>query len=251
MLGIPIIGSWQIGWLDILDIFIVTLIFYKIFRLIQGTRAQQMFLGLLVLILLSSLADSLQLNALGWIVNTFRTALVVLFIILFESELRRAFTLLGRNKLFRLFMKNESQVERQEIVEAVRIMSEKRIGALVVIQQEVGLKNYIETGNSLQAKLDAELLISIFTVPSPLHDGAAIIHKDEIIAARCILPLTQQNNLDPALGTRHRAALGMAEETDALIIVVSEESGAISIARDHHLEYNVKVEFLKKILEVV
>ena len=251
MFGIPIIGTWQIGILELLDIFIVTFIFYKIFQFIRDTRAQHVFMGIILLVLLSIVAEALQLNALGWIVKTFRTAWVVLFIILFQTELKRAFTLLGKYRFFKLFIKEKNAQEKQAIIEAVTVMSAKRIGALIVIQQDVGLKNYIETGNPLKAHLDAELLISIFTVPSPLHDGAVIINKDEIVAARCILPLSQRQDLDSALGTRHRAALGMAEETDALVIVVSEESGAISIAKDHILQYNVDIPILEKMIETL
>ena len=208
-------------------------------------------MGIVLLIVFSIVVEALQLNALGWIVRTFRTAWVVLFIILFQNELKRAFTLLGRYRFFKLFIKEESEQEKLAIIEAITIMSAKRIGALIVIQQDVGLKNYIETGNTLKAQLDAELLISIFTVPSPLHDGAVIISKDEIVAARCILPLTKRQDIDPRLGTRHRAALGMSEETDAFVIIVSEESGAISIAKDHTLQYNIDVPLLEKMVAVL
>jgi len=217
-------------YLDVIDIAIVAFAFYKMFMLVKGTRAAQMFAGLVLLVVASLVAQWFQLNALNWIVNSLKTVWVIAFVIIFQPELRKGLALIGQNRLFRPFIKVQEFGALGEILKAVEMMSEERIGALIAMEGDVGLRNYEETGTPMNAKVTAELLVTLFTPHSPLHDGAVIIRGLEAVAAGCILPLSQNPALPADLGTRHRAAVGLTEETDAVVIVVSEETGAISIA---------------------
>ncbi|RMH73995.1 MAG: TIGR00159 family protein [Gemmatimonadetes bacterium] len=246
---IPIIGSWRIGILDILDMLVVGFIVYRLLLLMQGTRASQMALGLLLLIFASVLAQLLHLGALGWIAETVKTVWVVLFVIVFQPELRRGLMELGRNPIWHGFVKTRPERISDELVRAIQRMAERKIGSIIAIERDVGLRNYAETGVSLEAKVKAELIGAIFTVPSPLHDGAVIIRGNQITAARCILPLSQRSDIDGALGTRHRSALGLSEETDAIVILTSEETGAISVAQNGQLHYRLTIGDVAKYIE--
>lgn len=226
-------------WRDILDVLILSSIFYYLFRFIRGTRAAQMFVGLLIILLLSLAAGALQLNGLNWLVSSLRTVWVLAFLILFQPELRKALTSLGGGRIFSSFTKGEDTSILGELVRATENMAAKGLGALIVVERNVGLKNICETGTSLEAQVTPELLGTIFTPPSPLHDGAVVISGNQIVAAGCILPLTQNQHLVHSLGTRHRAALGMSEESDAFVIVVSEETRKISIAEGGRLVRNL------------
>lgn len=221
----------QFSILDVVDVAVVAFIFYRLFLLVSGTRAAQMFFGLAVLIVLSAAAQWLQLNGINWIISSLKTVWVIAFVILFQPELRQALLQIGHNRIFRRFIPTEEYSALGEIVKAAEYMSQEKIGALIVLERSMGLRNYVETGMPLDAKVSAELLITIFTPPSPLHDGAVIILGDRIVAAGCILPLSYDQNLIQTAGTRHRAALGLAEETDAVVVVVSEETRDISVAR--------------------
>jgi diadenylate cyclase len=220
----------QKWYLDLIDIVVVAFIFYKLFMLVKGTRASQMFAGLVLLVVASLVARWFQLNALNWIVDSLKTVWVIAFVIIFQPELRKGLALIGQNRLFLPLIRVQEFGALGEILKAIEMMSEERIGALIVLEGEVGLRNYEETGTPLNAKVTAELLATLFTPRSPLHDGAAIVRGAEVVAAGCILPLSVNPTLPADLGTRHRAAIGLSEETDAVIIVVSEETGAISIA---------------------
>ncbi|NNF06012.1 MAG: TIGR00159 family protein [Candidatus Eisenbacteria bacterium] len=226
-------------WRDILDVLILSSIFYYLFRFIRGTRAAQMFVGLLIILLLSLAAGALQLNGLNWLVSSLRTVWVLAFLILFQPELRKALTSLGGGRIFSSFTKGEDTSILGELVRATENMAAKGLGALIVVERNVGLKNICETGTPLEAQVTPELLGTIFTPPSPLHDGAVVISGNQIVAAGCILPLTQNQHLVHSLGTRHRAALGMSEESDAFVIVVSEETRKISIAEGGRLVRNL------------
>jgi diadenylate cyclase len=217
-------------WRDLLDILILASLFYYLFRFIRGTRAAQMFVGLLIILLLSLLAGALQLNGLNWLISSLKTVWVLAFLILFQPELRKALTSLGGQRIFGSLAQGQEVTLLGEVIQAVEGLSEKRIGALIVLERSVGLKNIVETGTALDARLSSELLTSVFLPWGPLHDGAVVVSGDRVLAAGCILPLSQNPRLAYQLGTRHRAALGMTEETDALVIVVSEETGHISIA---------------------
>ncbi len=219
-------------WLiDVLDIAIVAFIFYKLLVMVRGTRAFQMFVGLSVIIVLSFVSKILQLNALNWLFSGLQTVWLVAFVVLFQPELRRALSQAGQSRIYRRFFRLETRETLDEVFKAVQEFSTRRIGALIVIRRSANLRNYIETGSRLDARVSAELLLTLFMPRAPLHDGAVVIEEDRILAAGCILPLSQSETVSPTLGTRHRAALGLTEETDAVVIVSSEETGRISLAR--------------------
>src|SRR5258705_5418261 len=197
-----------------------------------------MFVGLIVIVFISVVAQWFRLNALNWIINSLRTVWVISFVILFQPELRALRAHIGQNRLLRALIRVEGYGVIGEILKSVEEMSEERRGALIVVERDMGLRNYVETGTKLEAKVSAELLETIFTPHSPLHDGACVIRGDEIVAAGCILPLSQTEGLSPILGTRHRAALGLAKETDDPVLIVSEETGATSVAHKGELKWN-------------
>jgi diadenylate cyclase len=229
----------RLHWREALDLFLVSSVFYYLFRLIRGTRAAQMFVGLVLIVLASTAAAWLQLTALNYIADSLRAVWIVVFVILFQPELRGALMSLGKGRLFSAFTRGEEYSILGELVRAAEALSARRLGALIVLERDIGLKNYVETGTPLEARVSHELLATIFTAPSPLHDGAVIIAGNRLVAAGCILPLSQNPRLVYALGTRHRAALGISEETDAVVVVVSEENGAISVAERGRLLRNM------------
>ena len=224
---------------DAIDILIVAFLFYRLFIMIKGTRASQMFVGLVIIVFVSIVAQWFRLNALNWIVGSLKTVWVILFVILFQPELRALLTHIGQNRLVRALIRVEEYGVVAESIKAVEEMAKDRRGAIIVFERDMGLRDYVETGTKIDASVSAELLETIFTPHSPLHDGAVVVRGDAIVAAGCILPLSQTRGLSPLLGTRHRAALGLAEETDAAVIVVSEETGAISIAHKGELKWNL------------
>ena len=224
---------------DVIDILIVAFLFYRLFAMIKGTRAAQMFVGLVFIVIASIVAQWFRLNALNWIIGSLKTVWVILFVILFQPELRALLTHVGQNRLLRALIRVGDGGVLKEILSAVEDMSKERRGALIVVERDMGLRDYIETGTKLDAAVTKELLETVFTPHSPLHDGAVVIRGDQIAAAGCILPLSETPGLSPILGTRHRAALGLAEETDACVFVVSEETGAISIAHKGELKWNL------------
>jgi diadenylate cyclase len=224
---------------DALDIVIVTFLLYKLFTLMKGTRAVSMFFGLIVLFALSVIAQQLNLLALNWIISSLKTVWVIAFVIIFQPELRRALASLGQRRLLRRFFTVEETGAIPEVIRAASRMADRGIGAIIVLEKDMGLKNYIETGTKVDARVTSELLETIFTPPGPLHDGAVIIQNDRVAAAGTILPLTQDQRLSQALGTRHRAAIGLTEETDAIVIVVSEETHAISYAQGGKLKRKI------------
>ncbi|MDX1501659.1 MAG: diadenylate cyclase CdaA [Thermoanaerobaculia bacterium] len=225
-------GEWLelITWRDLLDIALVALVIYNLLLLIRGTRAVQVLLGILFLSGIYYLAGVTGLKTLQALLRSLVIILPIAIIVLFQQEIRRALASVGRNPLFGLPSNGEIEPTINEIVLAVTAMARKRIGALIVVQRLEGLKNFIENGIILDAKVSCDLLMSIFTPDNPLHDGAVIIQDGRVAAAASFLPLTPNPELSIQLGTRHRAALGVSEETDALAVVVSEETGAVSIA---------------------
>ncbi len=231
---------------DVLDISIVSYIIYRILLVIRGTRATQMLLGLLLLLICSIVAQWFHLNALTLMISTLEAVWVLGFIIVFQPELRRGLAELGRSRFFRFFMHTREQKVIEEIIKAVEKLVSQKLGALIVLERGSGLKTFIETGTKLGATVSAELIVAIFTYRSPLHDGAVIIGQYIIRAAGCILPLTEQPVYDKELGTRHRAAIGLSEETDAVVIVVSEETQQVSLTYDGFLERNISIETLRK-----
>ena len=246
MMAIP--SGW---WIDVLDIAIVALLFYKLFQLVRGTRAAQMLFGLIIIIAGSLVAEFLRFDALNWLISSLKTVWVVVFVIIFQPELRRVLAQLGQSKFVRYFVRSPHLAVRDEVARAAGELSHKKIGALIVIGREASLRQYIETGTHINAKVTSELISTIFTPQTPLHDGACIIEREELVAAGCILPLSDNPVLPPSLGMRHRAAIGLTEETDAVVVVVSGETGGISVAVRGNLRKQLDTESLREVLEEV
>ncbi|OGF04960.1 MAG: TIGR00159 family protein [Candidatus Eisenbacteria bacterium RBG_16_71_46] len=219
----------QLWFLDLLDIFLVAVLFYRLLILVKGTRSAQMYVGLLVIVLVGIAAREFDLIAVKWIVDSLKTVWLIAFVILFQPELRHALAQFGRTRYFRSLLRGDSFGVLGEIVRATESLAQRRHGALIVLERNVGLRNFVETGTPIDAKVTAELLVTLFSPGSPLHDGAVIIHEDTVVAASCILPLSSNPRTSISLGTRHRAALGLSEESDAAVIAVSEQNGSISV----------------------
>lgn len=229
------IGFLEFTVLDILDISIVTFMLFKMYEYMKGTIAAQIFLGLLVLLLGSAIASFFNLSSLDWIFSRLTSIWFIVFVILFQPEIRRLLLFLGQNRMFGKFFRASSDETINEVVAAVDELSDSHTGALIVFVRNTGLRLYIETGEQMGAKISKRLLISLFYPNTPLHDGAVIINNKVIEAARCVLPLTQNENISESFGMRHRAALGISEISDAFVIVVSEETGKISVAENGQL----------------
>lgn len=242
----------NIGLKDVADMAIVAFVFYKLYMLIRETRAEQLIKGILVLLIATQVSEWLHLYVINWILRNTMTVGLIALLIVFQPELRRALEYIGRTKFLTKsiidIQEEEAQITADEITEAVASLSRQKIGALMVIERDTGLNEVVETGTAINGKISTGLLINIFIPNTPLHDGAAIIRKTEIMAAGCLLPLTEQN-VSKELGTRHRAAIGMTERSDAIVVVVSEETGAISIAENGKLKRFIDVETLRKFLK--
>lgn len=216
-----------IRWQDILDILVVAFIIYQLFTIIRGTRSVQMALGLLVVGMVYFMSLVLDLAVLQWLLKTFLGSLFLIIVIVFQQDIRRALTQVGKSPF--QSSTDIAAKELDEIIRALFYLAKRRIGALVVIERDTGLREFLESGFRLNANLSKELLISIFMPVSPLHDGGVIIYKGKIQTAGCILPLSKNPNINKRFGTRHRAAIGLSEETDAVVLVVSEETQEISL----------------------
>jgi len=226
------IGFLTFTLIDFIDIILVTWVFFKVYQYFKDTRAGQMLVGLVILLISSFIFNSFGLSAMSWLVNQFQTVWVVAFVILFQPEIRRLLIYVGQTRFFQRIFKMGTSRSLEAIVDASLQLSEKRWGALIVIQRETGLRSYKEASVQLKAEVSAPLLLSIFNPESPLHDGAVILQNTLIEAAGCILPLTESQMILPEMGTRHRAALGITEESDAIVIIISEERGTISTAEN-------------------
>jgi diadenylate cyclase len=216
--------SGGIQWIDLLDILIVAYLIYRALFLIKGTRAMQMLTGLGVLGLLFFLASSFRLFATYWILSSLFNYFIIIVIVLFQDDMRRALTHVGKTPFLSGARQKETEMA-SELAKAAFRMARENIGALIVVERETGLANFMEHGSELNAYVKAELLYSIFLPAGPIHDGAIIISQGKIASAGCVLPLSKNPDLDKKFGTRHRAAIGVTEETDALVVLVSEESG--------------------------
>ena len=235
---------------DLLDILILAFVIYKGVKLVRETRAVQLIKGLVILLVATQLSSWLQLNALNYIlVNAMQVGLIALLVV-FQPELRRALEKVGRSSIGRLFTTNEYDVDHlvSEVCEAVAHLSAEKIGALLVFERKTKLGDIINSGTQLNSDVSAQLLSNIFIPNTPLHDGAVIIRESKILAAACFLPLTQNNNLSKELGTRHRAAIGVSEVADCVVVVVSEETGKISLALNGSMTRNLTPETLGKAL---
>lgn len=239
----------QLG--DLVQIIIVAIGVYYILQLLARTRAMQMLFGLVLLAVIYFAAQLLGLTLIGTILEYAFQYGVIAALIVFQPELRSALARLGQSRMLRLFNKMEESEVVEELVEGVERLSRAKIGGIVAIQREVGLDEYADTGTRIQARVSADIIVSIFAPYGPLHDGAVLVSGDTLIAAGVILPLTQFPVADKSLGTRHRAAIGLSEETDALVVVVSEETSQISMAQRGRLERNVSAERLRAALSGV
>lgn len=237
------------GWVDIVDVVLVTLVIYNLLLLIRGTRAVQIVLGIGVLVMVYWMAGFFRLPALETTLEKFFGVLPVAILVLFQHEIRRALASFGRTPLWG-FGTSAQQVKDlyNDVVIAASTLSDRRIGALIVFERQEGLRNYIENGVKVDALLSPSLLVSLFHPETPTHDGAVIVQGDRLAAATCFLPLTRSSELSKELGTRHRAALGISEETDAVALVVSEETGSISLAVNGSMHRRVSSSSLATLL---
>ena len=236
------------SWLDLVDILIVAFLIYQLLQFIRGTHAVQMALGALVLVLLYWLSQLLHLETVNWLLRTFMPYLVFGIIVVFQSEIRKVLAQLGKTPLPGVFGSPRTEEVIDEVVLAATTLAAQRTGAIVVVERDMGLRSYIETGIALDAYVTYDLLISIFNPGTPLHDGAVIIQGNRLAAAACFLPLTVNPQLSRELGSRHRAAIGVTEDTDALAVVVSEETGVISLVVGGRIRRELDAASLKSAL---
>jgi diadenylate cyclase len=233
------------GW-DLLDILVLSVAIYELLSLLRGTRAVQMAAGSIMLVGLFFLSRWAPLTTVNWLLRNLFGYVVFAAIVIFQNDIRRALAHIGRAPFFRYLTKSETLDDAvEEAVVAATMLSDKRTGAILVFERAIGLRNYIESGIPLDATLTYDLVVSIFQTTSPLHDGAVIIQDERIAAAACFLPLTVNPQLSRELGTRHRAALGLTEETDAVAVIVSEETGTISLALDGRIERGLPADTLR------
>jgi diadenylate cyclase len=236
------------GWTDLVEILLVAFLLYRILLVIQRTRAMQILLGVVLLAVSYGVARLFDLILIRLILEQLFQYGAIAALVVFQPELRAALARLGRSRLLRAFQRLEGSKVTDEVVEAVERLSRSRVGAILALEREVGLEEYGETGSPVDARVSAEMITTIFTPYSPLHDGAILISGDVITTAGAILPLTQSSVSDRSLGTRHRAAMGLSEETDAIVIVVSEETSQVSVAVGGRLERGVASDRLRQIL---
>ncbi len=241
------IGFFRLTVADVVDVAVLTALFYGIYRVLQGTLALPVLLGFVLLVILGAIIELSELVAVGWVIRTLSGVWLLAFIILFQPELRRVLVQIRRLRVFRFLVRTPVLPVVQEVIEAVAAMAEKHIGALIVFAGSQSTKLVVETGVPLQALVSKELLLSIFNPRSPLHDGAVVIEGQLLVAARCILPLSATTHVaGRPIGTRHRAALGLSEQVDALVVVVSEETGHIALAHGGVLELELTPERLQE-----
>jgi len=241
------IGFLSIKLIDIFDILIVAYVFYKLYTIMKGTIASQIFLALVLIIAFSFVAQLLNMQATGWLLSKVTDIWVIAFIILFQPEIRRLLLFIGKTKVARIFTKANVDENVHEIADACFELKNRGWGALMVIERTTGLKNVIDTGEIIQSRIKMDIIISIFNPKSPLHDGAVVFKNERIEAARCLLPLSEPEKIrNKNLGTRHRAGIGISEMSDAVAIIVSEERKIISVAEDGELTFYDNISELKE-----
>jgi len=240
------VGFVPFGLVDLIDILVVAFIFYRLLVLMKGTRSAQIVGGLLFVGVVSFLAFWFQLEGLKWLFTNLATVGFIVLVVVFQPELRGALAQIGHSRVLRPFLKFKEREAVDEIVRAALRLSELGWGGLIVIQRNVGLKNIAATGKELRAKLSAEMLVTIFTPRSPLHDGAAIVEEDTVVAVACTLPLTLNEEYADLYGMRHKAAIGITEDSDAIAVIVSEETGGISLTHGGRLYRNIESSHLRE-----
>ncbi|HDI52267.1 TIGR00159 family protein [candidate division KSB1 bacterium] len=243
------VGFLKVSIMDILDVLLLSYLLYRLYLLVRGTRAVQMAVGLILILITSFIVKLFNMSGMTWIFDNLKTIWLIAFVIVFQPELRRILIYIGQSPLLRRFFGMRGIRVIDEVVKASLELSKRGFGGLIVLVRDTGIRGTIETGMRLQAEISAPLIVSIFNPLSPLHDGAVIIQNDLIEAAKCILPLSESSKLEPWYGTRHRAALGMSEESDAVVIVVSEETRRISVAMNGELYKNLDEDSLRRKLE--
>jgi len=241
------VGFLTVNFTDLIDICIVTFILYKLYTLLKGTIAAQIFIGLMIILLISFISQAANFRALSWLLKLITDIWVIAFLILFQPEIRRLLVIVARNPFFRMFVKSDSSEPASLIADAAFELSQHQHGALMIVVKSTGIRGFTETGELLNSKLSVGLLKAIFFPRSPLHDGAVIIKNDTIEAARCTLPLSLKTTANgETLGMRHRAGLGISEQADVLSVIVSEETGSISLAEDGVLSKGLSKDALRK-----
>jgi len=244
------IGFLSVGLADVVDVTLVSFIFYRLYLAMRGTIAAQIFVGLVLILAFSFLAQAVNLKAMGWILRALTDIWVIAFIILFQPELRRLLVIVGRNPVVRLFLKTNVDESIDDVVGAVTELAKKKQGALIVFVRATGIRIFVETGTQMEALVSRSLLLSIFNPKSPLHDGAVVIKDRLIEAARCTLPLSSLTAWEgQLLGTRHRAGLGISEQADVVVVIVSEETGTVSLAENGSLARGFTPAVLRKELK--
>ncbi|MDD5060836.1 MAG: diadenylate cyclase CdaA [Candidatus Marinimicrobia bacterium] len=233
---------------DVIDIIAVYVIILKLYQFFKGSRASQMLIGLAIILLTSFMARALNLQSLSWIMGHLQTIWVIAFVIIFQPELRRVLIYLGQSRFVRRFLSESKSKTIEAVIEASRELVRRKWGGLFVLVREVGMKPIKDRATAINAEVSASLLVSIFNPGSPLHDGAVLIQNDMIEAAGCILPLSENPDIDPQMGTRHRAALGISEESDAVVIVVSEETQKIAVSYQGAFYRNIEEDTLRALL---
>ncbi len=238
----------QIRWQDMVDVILMSIIVYRLLLIIKGTKAAHMLIGLGLLLMASLLSRYFELYTVDWMIQSFWAQIVIAIIILFQPEIRRALAQMGEAQIFKNLTSAEELKSLDEIVRATVALANKKIGALIAIERDTSLKDFVEMGTPLDAKVTKEILLSIFHPTSPIHDGAVVIKGNRIVAAGCFLPITMGPDISKSLGTRHRAGLGLSEETDAVIVVVSEETGMVSMAIHGKFDTHLDMGTLRDIL---
>ncbi len=234
----------QVWWKPLVEISVFWFASYLLFVYIKDSGMVQAMKGLIILIVLFFVAQSLRLDGIRWVLGHIFQISIIGFLIIFQPELRRGLTRIGQSPLFKIFLKEENVID--EVAKAVLTMSRGKVGALIAIEREMGLKPYAENGIALDGVLTSELLVTIFIPSTPFHDGGVVIQGSRVLAVGCVFPLSQSQNLSKTLGTRHRAGLGLSEETDALVIVVSEETGIVSLMNHGKITRHVDEERLRQ-----
>ncbi len=239
----------NIRWQDVVDILVVAFIIYQVFILIKGTRAVQILIGLVVIFAAFLIARKIELLTLHWLLNNFLSSVILVIIILFKTEIRRVLAQVGRSPFVKTPAETLQTIE--EVIKASIYLSSRLTGALIVLERQTGLNDYVRTGTMMDARVSWELLVSIFHTQSPIHDGAVIIQNSKITAAGCYFPLSRGTKVSKSYGSRHRAALGLSEEADSAVVVVSEETGRISVAINGRFTRGLDSTTLKRVLQTL
>ena len=240
---------FPLRWQDLVDIGIMAFIAYHVINLVRGTRTAQMLIGFLIVLGTYLASQYFELHTLNWLLSNFLASIILVIVVIFQNDIRRALTQVGAGRSFSGEERIAQSQVLEEVVRSAVLLASKRIGALLVFERDVNLNEYIEVGTRIDARVSRELLQSIFLPVSPIHDGAVIIQQGRATAAGCFLPLTANPNVSKTLGTRHRAAIGLTEETDAVVVVVSEEEGKISLVREGRIIRDLDAGTLRSTLQ--